>query len=121
MDPELKEQWLDALKSGRYAKGRQALRSISNVETVERFCCLGVLCDILDPEGWQEPTDASFAASFANKTLVPYAVRGGSVNVAYLPEEYVEKADIHNQMTLTRINDKSETFEPVIEFIEQHM
>jgi hypothetical protein len=45
MHPEIKQQWIDALRSGKYTQGRGALRSQGN-----RFCCLGVLCDILPDE-----------------------------------------------------------------------
>lgn len=41
MDPEVKAKWVAALRSGEYAQGDGQLRSVSN-----RFCCLGVLCDI---------------------------------------------------------------------------
>lgn len=37
---ELKENWLSALKSGKYIQGAGQLRKGNS------FCCLGVLCDI---------------------------------------------------------------------------
>lgn len=43
---EVRKQWTDALRSGAYEQGKHCLQ-ISG-----RFCCLGVLCDILDPQGW---------------------------------------------------------------------
>lgn len=56
MNKEIKEKWLEALRSGEYKQGREHLRDESN-----QFCCLGVLCDIVDPKGW---TDAfSFRGS----------------------------------------------------------
>lgn len=39
-------RWVAALRSGRYAQGHHALRRD------EAHCCLGVLCDVADPEGW---------------------------------------------------------------------
>lgn len=41
MDQEIKKLWIDALRSGEYNQGEGALRTNDN-----RFCCLGVLCDI---------------------------------------------------------------------------
>lgn len=41
MNKEVIKKWVDALRSGEYIQGRGALRSIHN-----RFCCLGVLCDL---------------------------------------------------------------------------
>lgn len=40
MNAELKAKWIAALKSGEYEQARQVLRHD------ERFCCLGVLCEV---------------------------------------------------------------------------
>lgn len=58
MNPEIKEQWISALRSGDYIQGTLQLRRADNT-----YCCLGVLmdlaekagveCSILDPQdGW---------------------------------------------------------------------
>lgn len=49
MDSEIKAKWLEALRSGRYAQGRQGLRNYN-----DEFCCLGVLCDAVAPDGWDK-------------------------------------------------------------------
>lgn len=49
MDAAIKAKWLEALRSGDYRQGTGHLRSVSN----DTYCCLGVLCDIADPEGWE--------------------------------------------------------------------
>ena len=46
MKPELKKKWLEALKSGRYKQGQGMLRA------EDKYCCLGVLCDLIDPKQW---------------------------------------------------------------------
>jgi hypothetical protein len=46
MDKEIKGKWIDALRSGKYKQGTKILRRN------DEYCCLGVLCDIVDPEGW---------------------------------------------------------------------
>lgn len=50
MNPEIKSKWLEALRSGRYHQARGVLRA----EDGKSHCCLGVLCDILQPDGWGE-------------------------------------------------------------------
>jgi hypothetical protein len=40
MKAEFKQPWIDALRSGDYKQGRNALNLNG------RFCCLGVLCEI---------------------------------------------------------------------------
>ena len=42
----LKERWIEALESGKYTQGRGQLR------LQDSFCCLGVLCDLVNPNGW---------------------------------------------------------------------
>lgn len=46
MTPELKKEWVDALRYGDYIQGRGSLKNISFYEKEETYCCLGVLMDI---------------------------------------------------------------------------
>jgi hypothetical protein len=46
MDQLIKKQWVEALRSGKYPQGRRYLKGETG------FCCLGVLADVIDPEGW---------------------------------------------------------------------
>lgn len=54
MKKRIKKLWLAALRSGEYRQGTGALRSqrymsgkhIKDVEYVDVFCCLGVLCNL---------------------------------------------------------------------------
>ncbi len=60
MNPEIKQQWIAALKSGNYQQGKQALRN------GDKYCCLGVLCDIYSKEKnieWQETISAVLPAT----------------------------------------------------------
>jgi hypothetical protein len=51
MNTEVKQKWIDALRSGWYDQGSEKLRS------VQGYCCLGVLCDLYTQEtkmvGWE--------------------------------------------------------------------
>lgn len=46
MNKEYKDKWVVALRSGQYKQSQKALRDEYG------FCCLGVVCDIIDPTGW---------------------------------------------------------------------
>jgi hypothetical protein len=51
MDKDVKAKWIAALKSGEYTQGRASLKQS------DRYCCLGVLCDLFIKEtkpdiGW---------------------------------------------------------------------
>lgn len=52
LDPIIKEKWLTALRSGEYVQTENALRHEGC--NGSSFCCLGVLTDILDPDGWEK-------------------------------------------------------------------
>ena len=47
MDEKLKKRWVKALRSGEYEQGRGQLRTWDG-----RFCCLGVLCNLIDNTAW---------------------------------------------------------------------
>lgn len=44
MKPDIKQRWINALRSGNYDQARLSLRDGDN------FCCLGVLCDLYGKE-----------------------------------------------------------------------
>jgi hypothetical protein len=50
----LRDRWIEALYSGTYTQGIRQLRG----QTGE-MCCLGVLCDLVDPENWDHPDAAT--------------------------------------------------------------
>lgn len=45
MDADVKKKWVEALRSGDYKQGRAMLRP-----SKDRYCCLGVLCEVLEIE-----------------------------------------------------------------------
>lgn len=54
MNPIIKAQWIKALRSGLYKQGHRRLRNENNV------CCLGILCDGLEPNQWNIKMDGTF-------------------------------------------------------------
>lgn len=44
MNPELKQEWCDRLRSGKYVQGTGKLKSFN---AIPEYCCLGVLGEIL--------------------------------------------------------------------------
>ena len=45
MNPEVKEKWLHALRSGKYLQARKTLH-LRAEDGTDFYCCLGVLCDV---------------------------------------------------------------------------
>lgn len=60
--------WLSALRSGDYEQRQGRLRSSDN-----HYCCLGVLCDIIDPYRWKQEGD-HYSWDHHSGTL-PYSIR----------------------------------------------
>jgi hypothetical protein len=50
MNPDVKTRWVEALRSGEYAQGREVLHRVSHDDGA-LFCCLGVLCDLAYRDG----------------------------------------------------------------------
>lgn len=59
MDTELKNKWLAALRNGEYKQATGYLK------TQDGFCCLGVLCDIIDPDAWDNKLSGLENRSYA--------------------------------------------------------
>lgn len=105
MKPEFKKQWLEALRSGKYRQGRMVLRNKHDF-----YCCLGVLCDIIDPEGWK-----------------PISVNGGVYSFdgdhKYLREFVMEETglDVKEEHNLINMNDQGYSFEQIANYIEKKL
>lgn len=46
MDQGIKSRWIAALRSGDYQQTQNTIRHDDG------YCCLGVLCDVVDQDGW---------------------------------------------------------------------
>jgi hypothetical protein len=82
MRPEVREQWVAALRSGKYKQMPGALARVTPEGS--RYCCLGVLCDIAVQEG------VLAAPNGANN--LGYVYYGGMADV--LPEKVVAWAEL---------------------------
>lgn len=102
MNPEIKAKWLEALCGGKYQQGKNVLRSQD-----DKYCCLGVLADIIAPTGW-----ASSVACFVHES-------GG-----YMPSLAVcEAAGITKGQAfkLANMNDDELPFPEIAEYIEANL
>lgn len=109
MNREIKAQWLSALRSGKYKKTKNRLKSETG------FCCLGVLCDITNPKGWKKGWGNSH--NF---------IHHESCNDTFLPDELRKEAGITlaQERVLAYRNDNStdeEGYSLVISYIEKNM
>lgn len=115
MDSEIKKRWINALRSGDYEQGTQFLKDERG-----RFCCLGVLCDLYNPEGWSSRRE-KFVFS-----------EGSSENGNYLIPEVIQWAGLDSRnpstnyrglnLTLGELNDVwGLTFHQIADVIEEQL
>ncbi|HEU5032735.1 MAG TPA: hypothetical protein VFV01_47985 [Spirillospora sp.] len=87
MKAKVKTRWVEALRSDEYQQGKGWLHQIDQAGQ-ERFCCLGVLCEIAAQDGVIEPGRESARAADG---VVTYDYAGCS---GLLPDEVAEWAEI---------------------------
>lgn len=107
MKPEIKEKWLEALRSGRYKQGNSYLKNYKN-----EFCCLGVLCDLVDPSGWEmEENENPLFFLFDN-------------SASYLSNDFISKIgkfSIEMMYELAKMNDTGKSFKKIADYIEKEI
>jgi hypothetical protein len=116
MNPVIKTKWVEALRSGGYEQGTGALRRN------DKFCCLGVLCDLAAKEEVVEVgiDEHSYKVTF-----------DGSRN--YLPDSVQNWAELdHNPRVpspentdvptyLAYLNDEGRPFSEIADIIEENL
>lgn len=113
--------WADALRSGKYRQGQGALREKDPAGGADKFCCLGVACDVYRENGGalEEIIEGDFG------TIVAYRDSGGHTNTGVLPKDVRDWLDITASGTLnhggslTQMNDNGYTFEQLATVIEE--
>lgn len=121
MNKEIKEDWLEALRSGDYEKG------IGSLNENNKLCCLGVLCEVMKVDSIVVNGPHGTQWKLYRRS---YVARG---HKCYLPDEVALEAGIRNNPIeykhrkhsalhhLIEINDSNETFDEVITFIEEYL
>jgi len=99
MDPVAKRYWLDGLRSERYPQGTSALHR------GDRYCCLGVLCEVARDHGLPIAVDRSDFGTGDTRTLYDSASQ-------YLPASVVDWG---------RLNDEDPTIEIDQEIVDWWM
>lgn len=133
MNPEVKQKWIDALRSGKYEQGSEKLRSVTG------YCCLGVLCDLYAQEhdtqwefrGYDELSDESNPHPmdywyFGDKSeFLPEPVMDWAGLKTFNPVMRVEVDEectsSHHDAYITNLNDSGYTFNDLSNMIEDQL
>lgn len=109
MKVEYKNKLVEALRSGKYSQIERNLRN------KDGFCCLGVLCDIVNPELWEK---VSYSDSYVyyNSNKVTY-------DQYKLPEEVSKITGLvwEDSRILAELNDSGKTFEYIAKHIKENL
>lgn len=104
----LQKKWVEALRSGKYKQGSGYLRS------GDRFCCLGVACDVLGHA--PEPVESHLPPSVM--AALRFHDNGGQLRGMQMPR-VVSKGPYPHEF-LVNANDCGETFAVIADFVEAH-
>lgn len=101
MNRTVGRMWVEALRSGAYSQARSVLQRDG-----VGHCCLGVLCDLLDPMGWDTPDSAS---------VVRHRSFSGTPTA-----QVIERAEMRfgDAAHLAFMNDEGKTFTEIADYIE---
>jgi len=112
MNPQIKQKWVSALRSGEYQQGQCYLR------TDNGFCCLGVLCDLYAKENnveWNLVNNGHTYEFQDKESYLPSSVRKWAG---------VEGCNPHindGESNLSVLNDSGSTFNEIADLIEEHL
>lgn len=129
MNSQVKEKWIDALRSGKYEQGSEKLRSVTG------YCCLGVLCDLYSQEQdteWEfrgitetnlQPQDYWYfdgESEFLPDSVREWAgmaVKNPQVRVDITEDECEDDWFYHDE--IANLNDSGYTFEELSKLIQE--
>lgn len=111
--------WVEALRSGKYRQGKSSLRD------GDKFCCLGVACDISELGKWgpasESPTARAYIAAgntYGSESYLPAAVMDWLGLTTNCGEHSCPDYPRTIPLTLAALNDNGKTFEEIAALIE---
>lgn len=116
---DIKENWLNALRSGKFRKGIQYLCHD------DKYCCLGVLLEI---NGFKSEITFEKTKKYYSKDTSASSTRvlvSDKSIMQYFKKEtadfsgFVVTTGVYEYNSLTALNDNTETFDEVIQVIEK--
>jgi len=120
VNPEIKQKWVAALRSGNYVQGKGNLAI--NLGDGLKHCCLGVLCELAANEGIIEKSTIGISKwinSFDGATkYLPMSV----MNWAGLPNGPLDNPMVqipNTGVTLVDLNDNQSDFYEIADIIER--
>lgn len=132
LNPEVKEKWLTALRSGDFEQGKDALKNKSYTGTPQH-CCLGVLCEIAvqegvippptqtESDGWFYGVDGDESWSGLPHVVAQWAGLGDPASDMWVDSPREDDAERKERNSLSGLNDYGYTFEQIADLIEEQL
>lgn len=118
MDKQVKERWVNALRSGDYQQGRAWLKK------GDSYCCLGVLCDLYlvdhDME-WELNNNSEYSLDNNTEMLPKSVAKWAGIDVSDEGGVYHGGAINLKGETLAGLNDTGSPFDEIASFIEENL
>ncbi len=110
MKTSIKKQWIKALRSDEYVQGKHRLATAAG--DYDKFCCLGVLCDVLGQEFEKTPSGN-----------LGIAINGYGLNTGRLPFRLLQQVSMSEgeQQDLIHMNDRGASFKKIAKHIEANL
>lgn len=110
------QSWVSALRNGGFDQGEGYLRDQDN-----RFCCLGVLCNITDPLAWIPEFEGTDDAGVTCQTPFTYGAYGDQLIEGALATVVANEIGLTHeaQETLAEMNDCNRDFSTIADAIER--
>lgn len=118
MNEQIKQKWIEKLESGEYPQGQGGLRIKNKEGGPDQFCCLGVLADIINPNGWRPPIDRWYK----NEEITCYTFGEHGCD-GYLPENIAEEVGLleNEQTKFACMNDEGKKFHEIAREIRNRL
>ena len=112
MNPIIKQRWVEALRSGNYIQGTGFLRQDRDGTPGDKWCCLGVLCDLAAQDGY---------GHWEGDSIVGVYVDGLEHKVETMPSDLILEwsgVAATDADALANMNDNGDSFATIAEHIE---
>ena len=119
MDREVKAEWVRRLRSGNYVQGRDFLRVKGSDGNPDRYCCLGVLCEIAEEAGVVSRFDTGYEYYCYGRERQNYGLPRRVREWAGADTILGCFSDGGRSATLADLNDDGLSFEQIAEIIER--
>lgn len=119
LNPEVKQKWIDALRSGEYAQETCELRQPTTSGPKDTaYCCLGVLCAIQPDYAQADPDGGHGFVSPVDRTRFNYILPKDLADLYFGGDQDPTVNVDGRNIRLSMLNDNGNSFTDIADLIE---